>query len=68
MAVPKRKVSKARRDKRRANTWTLGAPTIAACPQCKQPKLAHRVCKSCGYYDGRKAIELPDKDAKSKEA
>ena len=63
MAVPKRKVSKARRDKRRAQTWTLAAPVLSTCPQCKEPRLAHRVCKNCGYYDGRQAIEIKEKDA-----
>lgn len=31
MAVPKRKMSKARRDRRRAN-WKLEAPGYVACP------------------------------------
>ena len=31
MAVPKNKVSKARRDKRRAN-WKLTAPNLVECP------------------------------------
>ena len=34
MAVPKRKVSKARRDKRRSNVWKLETPSIVACPNC----------------------------------
>ena len=34
MAVPKRKVSKARRDKRRSNVWKLDAPALMKCPQC----------------------------------
>ena len=34
MAVPKRKVSKARRDKRRSNVWKLAVPGIVACPKC----------------------------------
>ena len=34
MAVPKRKQSKARRDKRRSNVWKLEAPTLVKCPQC----------------------------------
>ena len=38
MAVPKRRVSKARRDKRRANTWTLAAPTLEKCPKCGELK------------------------------
>jgi large subunit ribosomal protein L32 len=29
-----------------------------ACPQCKQPKLPHRVCANCGYYAGRQAVEV----------
>ena len=28
MAVPKRKVSKARRDKRRSNVWKIEAPAL----------------------------------------
>ena len=32
MAVPKRKVSKARRDKRRSNNWKLDLPGIVKCP------------------------------------
>lgn len=58
MAVPKRKTSKARRDSRRANTWRLDAPSINECPQCHQPKLNHRVCKTCGYYKGREVIQV----------
>ena len=48
MAVPKRKMSKARRDRRRAN-WKLEAPGYVACPQCHEPKMPHHVCTECGY-------------------
>ena len=34
MAVPKCKVSKARRDKRRGSNWKLSAPSVAVCPKC----------------------------------
>jgi large subunit ribosomal protein L32 len=57
MAVPKKKQSKTRSSTRRA-TWKAEAPGYSACPQCKQPKLAHRVCANCGYYAGRQAIEV----------
>ena len=60
MAVPKGKISKARKHSRRAN-WKISAPGIVACPQCHEPKLAHRVCKKCGYYDGKQAVAV-DKD------
>ncbi len=57
MAVPKRKVSKARRDKRRSNVWKLTAPTIVACPNCGAYHLPHRVCKACGMYNGRQVLK-----------
>ena len=59
MAVPKKKVSKARRNSRRAN-WKLSLPGVVACPQCKEPKLAHRVCKHCGYYDGKQVVAVEE--------
>lgn len=55
MAVPKSKVSKQRKHKRAAN-WKASAPTLAECPQCHELKLAHRVCKNCGYYDGKEVV------------
>ncbi len=60
MAVPKGKISKARRNSRRAN-WKLEMPGIVECPQCHQMKLAHRVCKNCGYYNG---VQVVNKDEK----
>ena len=59
MAVPKNKVSKARRDKRRAN-WKLKAPNLVECPQCKALKLPHRVCPNCGQYKGKEVIKVED--------
>ena len=60
MAVPKGKISKARRNSCRAN-WKLEMPGIVECPQCHQKKLAHRVCKNCGYYNG---VQVVNKDEK----
>lgn len=56
MAVPKRKTSKARRDKRRASSYTLRKVGISECPKCHEPKLPHRVCASCGYYKDEEVI------------
>jgi large subunit ribosomal protein L32 len=56
MAHPKRKTSKARRDSRRAQTFKLSAPGIVECPQCHEMKLSHRVCKVCGYYNGKEIV------------
>lgn len=57
MAVPKKKKSKARRDARRAN-WKLEVPNLSECPQCKQPRLPHRVCPNCGYYNGTQVVAV----------
>ena len=56
---PSPRRSRARRGPRSARaTWKGEAPTYSACPQCKQPKLPHRVCANCGYYAGRQAVEV----------
>ena len=60
MAVPARRVSKARRDKRRNNLWKISAPSLETCPQCGEYKESHRLCKACGYYNGRQVIAVED--------
>ena len=57
MAVPKKKTSKARRDKRRSNVWKLTAPTMVRCAHCGEVNLRHRVCGNCGYYNGKEIIK-----------
>jgi len=56
MAHPKRKTSNARRDRRRSQNFKLSAPGIVECPQCQEVKLAHRVCKKCGFYNGKEVV------------
>ncbi len=65
MALPKRRHSKARRDKRRTHD-RLDLPKLGVCPQCKQPKPTHRVCPYCGYYKGRQVVEIKQKKKKEK--
>lgn len=57
MAVPKRKKSKGRRDMRRAHHMKVETPSLSICPQCKQPKLPHKVCIHCGFYKGREIVK-----------
>ncbi|HLY93925.1 MAG TPA: 50S ribosomal protein L32 [Gaiellaceae bacterium] len=57
MAVPKRKTSKSRRDKRRA-THAITAAKVNICPNCGQAKRPHRVCLNCGQYKGREVEPL----------
>ncbi|MGH7532838.1 MAG: 50S ribosomal protein L32 [Gemmatimonadales bacterium] len=59
MAVPKRKMSKSRKRLRRGHDSGAGMRT-QACPRCSSPKLPHRVCPTCGYYRGKKAVEVGD--------
>jgi large subunit ribosomal protein L32 len=56
MAVPKRKTSKSRRDRRRTAKERLTPVATHSCPQCKAPKRPHRVCMNCGTYKGREVI------------
>lgn len=53
MAVPFRRVSSTRRNKRRTHD-KLSAPTLVVCPECGEYKMSHRVCKHCGTYKGVK--------------
>jgi large subunit ribosomal protein L32 len=56
MGVPKRRVSKSRKNKRRSMWLKIAAPTINSCPRCHSPKMPHRVCPECGYYRDREVI------------
>ncbi len=60
MAVPKCKVSKARRDKRRSSTWKLDMPAMVKCPKCGEFNLTHRVCKACGTYNGKQILTIEE--------
>jgi large subunit ribosomal protein L32 len=60
MAVPKRKVSKSRRDMRRSH-HRLRPVNLGECPNCGELKLAHHICQACGHYNGREVIaQVPD--------
>ncbi|MCJ7619747.1 MAG: 50S ribosomal protein L32 [Anaerolineae bacterium] len=55
-ALPKRRISKARRGGRRSHQ-ALGTPHLIVCPQCHEPHLPHRVCPSCGHYKGVEVVK-----------
>ena len=52
MAVPKRKHSNSRTNKRRAHDRLTPRP-LSVCPQCSTMLPTHVVCPDCGYYMGR---------------
>ncbi len=55
MAVPKKKVSKSRRNMRRAHD-ALKPSAYVECPECGEIKRPHHICPSCGFYDKREVI------------
>jgi len=65
VALPKRRHSKTRGRKRRTH-WKIASTNLIKCPQCKELKLAHRVCPVCGYYKGKQAVEIKVKEKKKR--
>jgi large subunit ribosomal protein L32 len=55
MAVQQNKVSKSRRNMRRAHDALVSA-NPNECPSCGELKRPHHVCPSCGSYDGRDVV------------
>lgn len=57
MPNPKRRHSKARRDRRRTHD-ALDTMSASLCPNCGKSKMPHRVCPSCGFYHGKQAVRV----------
>jgi large subunit ribosomal protein L32 len=55
MAVPRNRMSNARKNSKRAH-HAKKPKTVLACPRCNSPRLPHAVCQSCGAYGGRTVI------------
>ena len=60
---PKRKLSKGRRDRRRAHD-ALEVSNLVACSNCGTMILQHIVCPNCGFYKGREVIEIKKAEKK----
>ncbi len=60
MAVPKRKTSKQRRDKRRTHL-KMKIPSWTTCPNCDELISPHTICAACGYYNSKQIIQIKDK-------
>lgn len=56
-ALPKRKISKGRRDRRRSHDFLVEA-TLTKCNECNEKKRAHHVCPNCGTYKGIQVIKV----------
>lgn len=55
MPVPKRKRSRARRDKRFANK-AMHVVHATMCKNCNEPLVPHVACGKCGFYKGVKML------------
>ncbi|MBI5701256.1 50S ribosomal protein L32 [Candidatus Saganbacteria bacterium] len=67
MPVPKKRHSRSRQGKRRAESFRAHLPGVGACPSCGAPKRPHYACAACGTYKGRAVIRVKQKKNKAKE-
>lgn len=59
MAVQQNKVTKSRRNMRRAHDG-LTSSNPAECPNCGELKRPHHVCGACGHYAEREIVAQTD--------
>ena len=57
MAVQQNKVSKSRRNNRRAHD-ALSADARNECSNCGELKRPHHVCAACGHYDDKEIVSM----------
>ncbi len=58
MAVPRNRVSNAKKNSRRAH-HAKTPKNLSSCSNCGKQRLPHRMCPSCGHY-GTRAIETSE--------
>ena len=63
MAVPKRRKSSSKRDKRRAQHDKIAAVNVITCDNCGEVTLPHRICAACGFYKGQLRVVVEEKAA-----
>ncbi|MDR3240454.1 MAG: 50S ribosomal protein L32 [Clostridiales bacterium] len=61
---PKGKHSKARRDKRKAQSWRISMPSLVTCKKCGELMRSHRACRACGSYNKREVLIVNKKAAR----
>ena len=59
MAVQQNKVSKSRRNNRRAHD-ALMAENPNECPNCGELKRPHHICTSCGFYGDKEVVMMTE--------
>lgn len=70
MAVPKRRHTKSKRNRRRMHLF-VKPTSLTVCQKCKKPVRPHTVCLNCGFYKSEEIInvfkKLTKKEKKTKE-
>ncbi len=57
MAVPRNRRSSSKQGKVRSH-HAKKPKTTSECGNCKAMRLPHRMCASCGHYDGRSIVQV----------
>jgi len=61
MSLPKKRVSKSKRNMRRSHEGQRNAmPSLSRCSRCGEAKMPHRVCVHCGHYNDREIIKMEE--------
>ncbi|MFA6624910.1 MAG: 50S ribosomal protein L32 [Bacilli bacterium] len=60
MAVPFRRTGVTKKRLRRQHLALTAANTVT-CPNCGAAIQSHRVCPKCGYYNGKKVMDVKEK-------
>ena len=59
MAVPKSKITRSKRNMRRAHD-SLSAASYLECSNCGELKRPHHVCGACGHYGDREVVAMAE--------
>jgi large subunit ribosomal protein L32 len=66
MALPKYKISRTKKLKRRASCFMpIRKPALVRCPSCGELKRSHFVCHRCGFYRGNFVVAIKVKEKKT---
>lgn len=57
MAVPRNRMSNARKNSKRAH-HAKKPKGFTACPNCQNPRLPHTICQGCGNYGDRNILNM----------
>ena len=65
MAEPKKRLTSTRSGNRQSHD-ALKSVSYGYCSHCKESILPHKVCQNCGYYGGKKVIDVKGEKIKAK--